>query len=101
MTLEEFRKNEILSTALAQLLRTNEALRTALAILDEGAPGNAGINSLNFAQEHQATIQLGFDRGYNFYPRLLRLLATPLPKSEPLEPTYENPVEEEEPAPVT
>ncbi len=91
MTLDEFRKNGLLSAELAELLR-NQVLRLALEVCDGAAPVNGGAKT--FAEPHMAHIQHGIDRGYALYPRVLRLLATkPGAEAEQVEQTYE-PVEE-------
>jgi len=88
MTIDEFRTNEALSTQLNEILKTNEVLRIALGVCDQAAPANGGVK-IAAEHPHIAHIQLGIDRGYNLYPQVLRLLATPLKAAGEVPATYE------------
>ncbi len=89
MTIDAFRQNDLLSATLADLLQNNETLKMALAVCDAASPANGGVK--DWKESHLAHIQLGVDRGYNLYPQILRMLATKPTKTEPVEPTYEEP----------
>lgn len=85
----------MLSGELAQMLNT-PTLRQALEICDEVSPANGGMK--DWKEPHTALIQLGCDRGYNLYSRVLRSLALPLkvPGPQSVEATYEGVDEEKE-----
>lgn len=85
MTIDAFRSSQ-LSGELAELLK-NPVLQMALATCDEAAPSNGGVKA--YEQAHMVHVQFGVDRGYNLYPKVLKLLATGVePKHEQVEPEY-------------
>lgn len=92
MTIEQYRNSEF-SGQLAEILN-NPVMAMALTICDEASPSNGGVK--DWKDPHIAHIQLGIDRGYNLYPKLLKALATPAPSPNQVpEPEYA-PAEEKE-----
>lgn len=69
------------------------AMRAAMEVANEVSPANGGKRI--WPTPHDAHIQLGVDRGYNFYPQVLALLATQPKKQEEVPTTYDAPPEEE------